>query len=378
MSTDRAPTAPTTPATDAPATRRGCAAPLILVGISLLLALLAAEVALRITGFAATGRGSQWFAGGNHPRFLFEPDPRSGYTLRPGFHGTEVGPAQEFVVPVRVDARGLRDHAHTAPPRPLVLALGDSMTYGEGVRDTEAWPAVLERTGNVRVVDAGVPGYGSPQMLGRMQALARALRPDLVVVALSPRWDRQRCAEPFVYKDGFIVASGYAAKLHTIGGNLYLADVKWPVIGPATAYAKRWSHVARLLLPAMRRSAGTIAGEHRHDPAVEPVDPLPTADNLARMAAEARTQGASFLVFLLDSLGPEYARDRDALLPELRRRGIAWVDADSFQSPARWRPLHFPRDRHWNAGGHRVAGEAMVEPVRAALATPAASITSPR
>src|SRR4029079_10611559 len=252
--------------------------------ISLLLALLLAEVALRITGIAATGRGSAWLAGGKHSRFVFRPDAQSGYTLRPGFHGTEVGPAHEFVVPGTIDAPGLRDHPHATPPRPLVLALGDSMTYGEGVRETEAWPAVLERAAGMRVVDGGVPGYGSPEILGRVRCVMPALRRDLVIVALSPRWDRQRCVEPFVYKDGFIVASGYAAKLHTIGGNLYPADVRWPVGATAPAYAKRWSHLARLLLPALRRGAGAIAGEHRHDPRAEPLDPASTATALAPRA----------------------------------------------------------------------------------------------
>src|SRR6185436_6498678 len=95
--TEETAAAPSPATAAAPTPRRGCAAPLVLVAMSLLLALLLAEVALRITGIAATGRGSAWFAGGNHPRFLFQPDVQSGYTLRPGFHGTEVGPAHEFV-----------------------------------------------------------------------------------------------------------------------------------------------------------------------------------------------------------------------------------------------------------------------------------------
>src|SRR5690242_16647856 len=106
-------------------------------------------------------------------------------------------------------------------------------------------------------------------MLGRLHELGPRLRPALVIAALSPRWDRQRIAEPFVYKDGFIVASGYARKLHTIDGNLYLGDVRWPVIGTATAYAKRWSHVARLLLPALRAAAGAVSGERHRAAASE-------------------------------------------------------------------------------------------------------------
>src|SRR5688572_33473663 len=106
---------------------------LALSAVSILLTLLFAEAALRILGIGAAGRGSSWFAGGNHPRFLFQPDPESGYTLRPGFRGRELARGHEFDVPVEIDARGLRDHRHLAPAHPVVLAIGDSMTFGEGV-----------------------------------------------------------------------------------------------------------------------------------------------------------------------------------------------------------------------------------------------------
>src|SRR6478672_7956493 len=106
---------------------------LVLSAVSILITLLFAEVALRILGIGAAGRGSAWFAGGNHPRFLFQPDPLSGYTLRPGFHGEEVSRGREFQVPVTVDGRGLRIQPHPAPPGPGVLAVGDSITFGEGV-----------------------------------------------------------------------------------------------------------------------------------------------------------------------------------------------------------------------------------------------------
>jgi hypothetical protein len=170
---------------------------LALAAFSILVALLLAEAALRILGIGATGRGSPWFAGGNHPRWLFQPDPESGYTLRPGFRGREIAPGEEFDVAVAIDSRGLRDHPHAAPPFPVVLAVGDSMTFGEGVPVEGAYPAVLERTTRMRVHNAGVPGYGSGQMLVRLRRLIPALEPALVVMTLSPFWDGLLCAAPF-------------------------------------------------------------------------------------------------------------------------------------------------------------------------------------
>ncbi len=342
---------------------------LLLVAASLLVSLLFAEVALRLSGIASTGRGTAWFAGGNHPRFLFQPDGESGYTLRPGFQGHAVARGHEFDVAVAIDARGLRDHRHGAPPRPLVLALGDSMTFGEGVSADEAWPAVVERALGVRVINAGVPGYGSPQMRGRLRRLLPALRPELVVVALSPHWDQQRCAEPFVYKDGYIVAAGYADKLHSIHGNLYLADVRWPVVGAATAWAKRFSHLARLLLPAVRAAAGAIA--HAGRPGVDPDaagDVSATAATLVGLRGDAAGAGVPLLVVFLDSRGPGYEADRDALAAALRRRNVDHVALDALVPRRQWPALRYARDRHWNATGHRRVGELLAPRLREALA----------
>ena len=343
---------------------------LVAVAISLFLSLLLGEAVVRLTGLALAGRGAPWFAGGNHPRFLFQPDAESGYALRPGFHGREIARGREFDEPVAIDARGLRDHPHPAPPRPLVLALGDSMTFGEGVESEQAWPAVLERALRVRVVDGGVPGYGSPQMRGRLHRLLPALRPDLVIVALSPHWDQQRCAQPFLYRHGYIVAAGYADKLRLIDGNLYLADVRWPVVGAATAWAKRYSHLARLALPALRAAAGAAARGGRAAPGDQSGDTSATAATLVGMRGDAADAGVPLLVVFLDSRGPQYEADRDALAAALRQRNVDFVALDDLVPNEAWKPLRYPRDGHWNAAGHRRVGELLAPRVRAMLAAP--------
>jgi lysophospholipase L1-like esterase len=328
---------------------------LLLSALSLLLALLFAEVALRLLGFGTAGRGSPWFAGGNHPRFLFQPERLSGYTLRPGFRGRQIAMTREFDVPVTVDARGMRDHPHAAPPRPAVLALGDSITFGEGVPVDRAYAAVLEREAGVRVYNAGVPGYGSPQMVGRLKRLLPQLRPDVVVMTLSPLWDRQRAATPFVYKEGYIVARGYADRLVLLGDNLYLQEVRWPVIGPATAHAKRSSAVMRLVLPALGNTARAIRRRPEPPPARQDYEPSARAINEARRLSESN--GARFLAVFIDSRDEDFARDRDALEEALMARGIPFLALDSL--PVDWTALRYPLDGHWNAAGHQTAGRAL-------------------
>jgi hypothetical protein len=366
-----APPAPPPPAPRPPITPRQKR---FLVGCSLLVSLLFAEAALRITGVAATGRGAPWHAGGSHPRFLFQPDVESGYTLRPGFRGREIARSDEYDNEVAIDGHGLRDHSHVPAARPVVLAIGDSMTFGQGVTAEESWPAVLERALGVRVYDAGVPGYGSPQMRSRLRRLLPVLHPDLVIVALSPHWDQQRCAEPFVYKGGYIVASGYADKLHLIDGNLYQADVRWPVIGTATAWAKRYSHLARLLLPAVRSAAGAVAGLGRGRPDPDqPGDVAASAANVIGMRGDAAEAGVPILVVFLDSRGPGYVTDRDALAAALRPRNVPIVTLDDNIASEDWPALRFALDQHWNAEGHRRVGHLLAPIVHARLAESSAA-----
>jgi lysophospholipase L1-like esterase len=331
---------------------------LLLSAVSLLLTLLLAEAALRILGIGSTGRGSSWFAGGNHPRFLFQPDPASGYTLRPGFHGEEISLGREFDVPVAVDGQGLRVQPHTASSGPRVLTVGDSITFGEGVPAGSTYSAVLEKTLGARVDNAGVPGYSSAQMLGRLRRYLPALRPDVVVMTLSPLWDRQRCASPFVYKDGYIVGQGYADRLVLLDGNLYLRETRLPVLGTAAAYAERYSNLARLALPALAGAARKVTRHPEERPSAA-ADLEPTARNLQEARQLANRFGSRFLAVLIDDRGADFHRDRQRLQARLQELGIPWVAADDLVPSARWPRLRYPLDTHWNAAGHQAIGVAL-------------------
>lgn len=340
---------------------------LALSAFSILAALLFAEAALRLLGIGAVGRGSPWFAGGNHPRFLFQPDAESGYTLRPGFRGREIAPGNEFDVAAAVDARGLRDHPHAAAPSPAVLALGDSMTFGEGVPVDGSFPAVLERETGLRVYNAGVPGYSSRQMLVRLRRLLPVLRPAVVVMTLAPLWDRQRCAAPFVYKDGYIVARGYADRLILLDGNLYLEDTRLPVLGSASAYAKRYSTLMRLALPALAGGARAALRRSHAEETPSPAGYEPTVRNLAAARELAERSGARFLALFVDDRGEDFQRDRFAVQERLRALAVAYAAADDLLPAADWSRLRFSRDGHWNDAGHQAVGKALAPRVRSLL-----------
>ena len=66
----------------------------------------------------------------------------------------------------------------------IVLALGDSITYGTGAAPEASYPTVLaERTG-WQIVNAGEPGDTSAQALVRLPALLDEHKPALVLVSI--------------------------------------------------------------------------------------------------------------------------------------------------------------------------------------------------
>ncbi len=237
------------------------------------------------------------------------------------------------------------------------------MTVGEGVPADRSYSAVLEKTAGLRVYNGGVPGYSSRQMLVRLRRLAPKLRPDLVIMTLSPQWDRQRCATPFLYKDGYIVAQGYADRLVLLDGNLYLKDTRLPVLGPATARAKRYSVVMRLALPALVGGVRSLTRRPQPDHP-SPEDYEPTVQDLDQARRFAEGMGARFLAVLIDDRGEDFRRDRMAVQKRLQKLGIPYLAADDLVPGTDWKRLRFARDGHWNAAGHEAAGRALAVRVR--------------
>lgn len=65
----------------------------------------------------------------------------------------------------------------------VIVALGDSLTYGTGAQPGEDWPSLLAERCNCTVINKGVPGETSAQAYERLDSVLQ-LHPRIVIVGL--------------------------------------------------------------------------------------------------------------------------------------------------------------------------------------------------
>ncbi len=63
----------------------------------------------------------------------------------------------------------------------VVLAFGDSITYGYGVKQSASYPAILAKKTGLHVINAGVSGEVSSEALLRLPELLKT-KPDIVIL----------------------------------------------------------------------------------------------------------------------------------------------------------------------------------------------------
>ncbi len=78
------------------------------------------------------------------------------------------------------------DRVDTSSPLPknsVILAVGDSLTYGFGTQNpTQSYPAILERLSGYKVINTGINGETSEEGLKRLPQLLKEYKPALTII----------------------------------------------------------------------------------------------------------------------------------------------------------------------------------------------------
>jgi lysophospholipase L1-like esterase len=145
------------------------------------------EMGLRVVGALCSSQAD----GASELRGLhrFRPDLPWLFELRPGAEGrtSDAGGAL-----YRINADGLRDSVY-ARPKPdgvfRVVVMGDSVSFGYGVEEAEAYPQVLEEllsqlmpSPEIEVVNLSVGGYNAYNEARLLEGVGQSYEPDLVLV----------------------------------------------------------------------------------------------------------------------------------------------------------------------------------------------------
>jgi hypothetical protein len=220
---------------------RGRRASVILLLATLVVVALLAEVVLRVV---------------YHPEFLgsvIRYDPQLGWSLQPNSSLVSVDPQRDFRYRIDVNSLGLRDRdIEVEKPRGThrVLVLGDSFAFGVGLKVGERFSDLLNHSlpGDVEVINAGVPGWGTDQEMLFYESRLRRLKPDVVVLTFLMQND--------VINDGLrgpVVETGTKPRFVCEGDSLRLEPPTPPAQLSFELRAKRVLRKSRLLLFVKRR-----------------------------------------------------------------------------------------------------------------------------
>lgn len=261
---------------------------------------------------------------------VFRYDEELGWSPIPNsvaeFHGSRT-------IEVRHNSLGLRDVEHDATPRPTILFIGDSFAWGYDVQTKERFTELLRKDlPGVRIVNAGVVGYGTDQEYLLLKRIWSVIKPDAVVLMFTVDNDRADNTSNS-RSDGYL--KPYLEK--DAGGAWHFAG--YPVPWSRYVYFQHDRVVKNLWLAR----AVTTAYTYIRHPKIDVPDP--TERLVGMMQAFVEAQGATFLVGL-----QEHEPQLEAFLRAKKIRFVAFDGAERFQADG----------GHWNQIGHMQVAEELL------------------
>lgn len=311
-------------------TRRG-RRELLIHAVILLVTLALLEGILRVADFRELRDGY----GQGYP-LVFRHDPQLGWAPIANsagpFHGSRT-------VLVQHNSLGLRDAEVGPPSRPTVLFVGDSFAWGYDVEAKERFSDLLRpQLPGVRIVNAGVPGYGTDQEYLLLKRIWDKIEPDIVVLIFCTGNDHQDNSTN-VRSDGY-----YKPYLVRSG------DGTWQFAGQPVPRSRQAYFLDNPLVRNLwlARLAITAYVPLAH-PAVSVPDPTEQLVTMMRDFVEARS--ATFLV------GLQTSGENEVMLKAHHIRYTAFDGAESYPADG----------NHWTPKGHVLVADRLLPLLREAL-----------
>jgi len=392
-----------------------------LTGIGTVFGLILCEIGLHIGGVS-------------YPSF-FTADEYRGVALRPGAEGWWL---QEGEAYIRINSAGLRDREHTKvkPAKTVRIAvLGDSYAAAFQVSMEDTFWSVMERElgqcalfagRRVEVINFGVSGYGTVQELMTLRHYVWDYDPDVVVLAFTTGNDvrnnlRALEADPLkpylVYEDGkLILDSSFRETPEFRARETVIAQVFYGLLN----YSRTLQVLNQLRntinnrqgLAQQREIASQAAGSElgiEESVYFEPRNVLwedawhVTEAALLQMQTEVKQKGVKFLIVTLSNSiqvhpDPQVRQAfmkrfgiQELLYPDLRIEALAKREGISILTLAPVLQAYAEQHKvflhgfanaimgggHWNAQGHKIAGQLIAQKLCAEFSLRASSVETP-
>ncbi len=347
---------------------------LILAAVTLVVSLLAAEIATRVL-----------YAVPLHPTDTYLS---SEGDLTPALlAGTETHHvAPQFEVTVSINSHGLRD-VETPYEKPAgerrVLCVGDSFTFGQGVELDECFVKVAESLmpDEWRCINTGVPGWGTADELDFIEHEGFKYDPDIVAICFFGNdirdngWrDTYRLdldGKPFRVAafDGY--DSRASPESDPVLGKMYTRRHGASTPPKGASWWVRNSNLYRLARQAASRSTQSYPDPRAEntwvDDRVRERRPL-TAALLAEMTRQCAERDIATVILLIPYPGETTACEETNFRDKLRdvtgpseELGARVVDVAPALLAAGGEDAYFPKDMHANAVGHAAIGRELAD-----------------
>ena len=140
--------------------------------VSIIVAILLAEGAAQIYAYKIAKQGK-----------LFEPDTITGWKVKPQIEIQRKN-ADGNIWTIKTDKNGFRSGRYWDSKEKIVLILGDSFAFGEGVDVEDRFDTTIKNQGYF-VLNTGVMGYGTDQQFLKAKPYLAHLNKGDIVIALT-------------------------------------------------------------------------------------------------------------------------------------------------------------------------------------------------